>query len=436
VTVAACRITLREWECRRPDSNSGPAGRCLEGADERRLAERLAQARLLEVTELRAGLMVRAFSHVGSVRLGEVEITVQTKLDRASLLNLLRYAYGFRRLRLLTEVAQRLDRSGFADLLVSQLLAEISELVARGLQRRYVPRSDWLSTPRGRIDLKRLAGKDVIDAALPCTHHPRIEDALINRVLLAGLGLAASVASDLALRRESRRLASLLGESVTPTRLDADVLSRTTRNLDRLTAVYEPALTLIRLLWDSQGVSLTGGDTSFGLPGFLFDMNRFFQTLVERYLSDNLTEHVVRSELRLKGMFAYVPGSNPRRRQPPTPRPDFVVSQGPKTVAILDAKYRDLWENPLPRDMLYQLAIYALGHEGGTATILYPTVHDQATEARIEVRDPVLGGRRALVVLRPVDLNRLVKLVSEKPTASVVRETKSFAVELVFGAVS
>jgi 5-methylcytosine-specific restriction enzyme subunit McrC len=89
-------------------------------------------------------------------------------------------------------------------------------------------------------------------------------------------------------------------------------------------------------------------------------MNRFFQALLARYLADNLAEHVVRSEHRLEGMFAYLPGWNPRPSRTPTHRPDFVVAQGPKTVAILDAKYRDLWENPLPRDMLYQLAIYSL----------------------------------------------------------------------------
>ena len=74
----------------------------------------------------------------------------------------------------------------------------------------------------------------------------------------------------------------------------------------------------------------------------------------------------VRSEHRLKGMFAYVPGWNPRRQQPPTPRRTSWSRRGTKAVAILDAKYRDLWENPLPRDMLYQLAIYAMSHEGGT----------------------------------------------------------------------
>jgi 5-methylcytosine-specific restriction enzyme subunit McrC len=83
--------------------------------------------------------------------------------------------------------------------------------------------------------------------------------------------------------------------------------------------------------------------------------------------------------------------------------------------------------------MLYQLAIYATIHEGGTATILYPSTHSQAAEARIEVRDPLLGGRRALVVLRPVSLDRLEGLVSAKQTAAVLRERRSFALELVFG---
>jgi 5-methylcytosine-specific restriction enzyme subunit McrC len=202
--------------------------------------------------------------------------------------------------------------------------------------------------------------------------------------------------------------------------------------MDRTTRAYEPAISLIRILADAGGISL-GRETGARLPGFFFDMNRFFQMLLGRFLKDNLPDHTVHSEHRLKGMLAYIPGWNPRRQQAPVPRPDFVVSTGAKVVAILDAKYRDLWENPLPRDMLYQLAVYATIHEGGTATILYPTTHAQGKEARIEVRDPLLGGRRALVVLRPVSLDRLEGLVSTKQTAAALRERRSFALELVFG---
>jgi hypothetical protein len=49
------------------------------------------------------------------------------------------------------------------------------------------------------------------------------------------------------------------------------------------------------------------------------------------------------------------------------------------------------------------------------------------------VRDPLLGGRRALVVLRPVSLDRLEAIVSTKQTAAVLGERRSFALELVFG---
>jgi 5-methylcytosine-specific restriction enzyme subunit McrC len=251
-------------------------------------------------------------------------------------------------------------------------------------------------------------------------------------IFLFRMRLGSALDVDRSLRVRAGRLADLIAESVSPIRLDRQVFARLDGSMDRTTRAYEPAISLIRILADAKGVSL-GGETGPRLPGFFFDMNRFFQMLLSRFLKDNLSDLTIHSEHRLKGMLAYLPGWNPRRQQAPVPRPDFVVSAGAKVVAILDAKYRDLWENALPRDMLYQLAIYATIHESGIATILYPTTNAQAKEARIELRDPLLGSRRALVVLRPVSLDRLERLVSTKQTAAVLRERKLFAHELVFG---
>jgi 5-methylcytosine-specific restriction enzyme subunit McrC len=252
-------------------------------------------------------------------------------------------------------------------------------------------------------------------------------------VLLSGLRLAASLASDRGLRFKAARLADLLGESITPVRLDRQVFQRLAGEMDRMTRQYEPAVSLIRILYDAGGLSLSDGKTAPETSGFLFDMNRFFQTLLEKFLSDNLTEFVVRSELRLTGMFAYLPGWNPRHSQAPTPRPDLVVSQGREPVAILDAKYRDLWENALPRDMLYQLSIYAMSYEGKSATILYPTTHKQAKESRIEIRHPLHGERRAMVVLRPVHLEKLGHLVTARTTPASIRDRQRYAMDLALG---
>jgi hypothetical protein len=69
-------------------------------------------------------------------------------------------------------------------------------------------------------------------------------------------------------------------------------------------------------------------------------------------------------------------------------KPDFVIRRGHRIAAILDAKYRDLWENPLPPEMLYQFIALcpASTVHGRKAVILYPTLSSEAREQAILIR--------------------------------------------------
>jgi len=435
MTSDAVSITLCEWSTLSPQNCeqlqgfgfSGPAGHP-------QVVGQLNASGMLRLTELRDGLEVSSFSHVGRVRVGNLNITVLPKLKAASLLRLLRYAYGFRRLEFISDSTHFVDQCGFEDLLISQLNLEAREIISRGLQKSYVRQNERLSTPRGRIDVNRLAVDGAtLTATLPCQHFPRIEDTMLNRVLLAGLRLAGNVASGLELRRDSRRLASLLEEQVSRIDLDSTVLNSAGRRLNRLTTAYEPSLSIIRLLVEAQGIVLEGQPLATRIPGFLFDMNRFFQALLLRFLKENLLEHTFCDEHGLKGMMRYNPAYNPLRAKSPTPRPDYAIMRRDRLCALLDAKYRDLWEQTLPREMLYQLVVYAISQQRRRqSSILYATTHAGAREARIDVTDPIYGKPLAQVCLRPVDLIRIEKLVSTN-TAAVRRDRQAYASELAFG---
>lgn len=429
-------VSLTEWEIRPPTRGSPLEGPVLVGnPTAQRLAETLTKDGSIEILELARGLELRASSFVGRFALGDLMVTIRPKISGVPLMNLLRYAYRLRHLDLYAEVGYATSQASFEDLLIHQLAAESSELLARGLHRDYLRTESMLTSPRGRIDFGsylQVAGRAGV--ALPCVHHPRSENTRLNRALHGGLELAARMTLDHELGGRTRRLAKSFATRITPRKLDTAGLDEAWRSLDRRTSAYRPALTLIHMLLNTQGAALTETLSPIGAAGFLFDMNRFFQALLSRFLGENLTDCAIQDERVLRGVFYYDPTNNPRQRPSPSLRPDFLVLRNKRVEAVLDAKYRDLWEKPLPREMLYQLALYALGQEATErrATILYPTLDEAARQQIIFVKDPLRGTAKAQVILRPVNLLKLDLLLRSKGVQAQ-RSRAEFAQRLAFG---
>src|SRR3989442_2800162 len=242
-----------------------------------KLVQALSESEKLIVSQLRKGISLEALSHVGRLALGDLQITIRPKIKMLPLLHLLQYTYGLRQLDLFSAVEVDIESLSFQDLLINQLAAEVSELVMRGLHRRYVRREEALSSPRGSIAIQKIANQGgILQASLPCIYYPRLEDCLVNQVLLQGVRLGARLANDDALRTNLQRLANFHLADISPVRLDRQTLKRLHREMDRLTAVYAPAITLIEMLLASQGISIDESHPELHLPGFLFDMKLFF----------------------------------------------------------------------------------------------------------------------------------------------------------------
>ena len=412
--MSTIQVELYEWQSHIPEAGSPLENVFIDEPNDQMIAKMLTDSGKLLITEHRRSIAIEATSYVGSITLGNINITIKPKINGTPLLSLLRYAYSLRNLDLLSTTEISLKADTFQDIIVYQLITEIRELISRGLIRKYISQREYLSNPKGKIDIQQIAKtRNISETTLPCIHFPRLYNCLFNQVLLEGLLYASKITDSIGLKTACREQAMILMDNVSRIRLDRETLKRLHERNDRLTTAYKPAITLIDILLESKGISLIQKDDRIELPGFLFDMNRFFQTLISRFLSDNLAGYSIIDEYRLKGMLSYVPGFNPVNRRSPEPRPDYIIQQDSNILAVLDAKYRDLFVKSLPREMLYQLSIYALSQiSGGEAVILYPALSDAIQEARIEISEPLHGIRKGMVILRPINLLSLNNLIN------------------------
>lgn len=428
-------VQLAEWTEAGPESHPHALrGIGLEDDAARRMARRLAEQGVVEVTELRDGLRVTTASYVGRVTVGRLDISILPKVAWERWLGLFSFALRLRGLVRTEEVAARVSPTSLHDLVILELLVEARDLIGRGLQREYTRHRDDLGTPRGRIDFQKIARQGGIrEAAIPCRYTRRSHDFHLNRVLQAGLLLASRLASDARLRGDVRRLTQHLAQSVSDIPLTEEAIGAALKGLDRRTWRYAPSLRLIDLLRRGMLVSMEMPGDSEAIPvrGFALDMNALWQRLLGRVLREWLPNVEVREEYALTDLMTPDPEYSPRRRGRHIPRPDYAVFRRGRLVTFLDAKYRDIWEKGLPREMLYQLALYAAAHHGGSSAILYPTEHAEAAEERIRIHDLLDESVRGTVALRPVNLQRLEALVGAFPGDRLHAERANFASTLL-----
>jgi 5-methylcytosine-specific restriction enzyme subunit McrC len=425
-------VDLREWSCADPSNTPALAGATLADLGRRQVVESLRSR--IDVRQDFEGLAFESTSYVGRVDVGRFRISIAPKIDRTPLATLLRYAYGLSDLEVSSRTELPIAKDSFADLLITLFCEEVEILLYRGLARRYRAARDILASPRGRIDVGEIARRGgVLEARLPCRFFERSVDAPPNRVVRASLARAARLASDHALRQRAHRLEAMFtGVAALPSLRSQDVETAMSR-LTRMEENYRPALALAALFVDDLGVTFDAAQPASAAPGFLFDMNRFFQRLLSRFLHEHLAQARIEDERAIRHLFAYLPENRAGAQKPPNPRPDYALFEGGELRAFIDAKYRDIGARGYPASWLYQLSIYALASPRRVSVLLYASTAEDTADQRVEIRQPLRtsSAPHASVIIRAVSLRALAALLALSPTAATLGARRRFASDLV-----
>jgi 5-methylcytosine-specific restriction enzyme subunit McrC len=258
------------------------------------------------------------------------------------------------------------------DVFIAAFFDCAAALARGGLLKQYRALADDIRVVRGRVNASRqfgaLANRTDIVA---CAFDELDVDNRWNRIVKSGIVTAMGWTGDVELRRRGLDLLSGLDEVATVP-LEQLALDRVT--FDRAGERYRRAVEWVRLIAATQSPAIRAGDVHS--HGLLFDMNRLFERAVARVLSAALTAagQLTVTPQDHDEYLARVSGG--KTRHFPL-RPDLVIRQGERVVALADTKWKILRVSPLrhlvPTNAdVYQMVAYASTFGASELALIYP----------------------------------------------------------------
>jgi 5-methylcytosine-specific restriction enzyme subunit McrC len=269
------------------------------------------------------------------------------------------------------------------------------------------------SVVRGRLDVRRtvaerLAGRDVVVSV----RRERSLDNPAARVLAAayrvlrrrmGPGTEGAWIPE----RVKEVLPALLAAVGTnPARPTDAELSRV--RYTPITLGYQRAVHLSQLILRQRGL-LSEAETDGESDGVLFDVAELWELFVLAAMRRAAVGLEVRhGTLHADGRDALLFSNLDTLGQL---RPDAVIYQHRRVLAILDAKYKSLWPTPWnkkgpQREDLYQLAAYLSRFEGACGVLAYPVNPNKSGRPWGEERNPwyLQSGQRVWMLSLPLEI--------------------------------
>ncbi len=344
-------------------------------------------------------LLLLTKMHCGVVQAGTHRIFIEPKVPTRNLLYLVEATYSAPDIDFYGQATYARGRN-FLEILLHFFYTRVEQLLARGLYRSYVSRTENTSTIRGRVYVARTIREDFATPhKVVCEHDEYTEDVIENQIVRYTLETTRNLATSPSLRRKLGCILSGLTDVTNPMRLSSDVFQRQVYH--RLNEHYRPIHELCRILLSGTAIEIPSGPVGF--RSFLVNMEQLFQEYVFATMSRSpeFTGYMLVRQSPARIVWLRGLGATGDI----TVRPDIKVSDTAAAL-VVDAKYK----NPLVAHLkrwipvssdVYQIMAYCVVHQCKGA-LVYPRTH--STEANIDEVYGVRGSESAFK-LKSVDLS-------------------------------
>ena len=300
----------------------------------------------------------------------------------------------------------QVDKMNLYEIFINMYLAQVRNLVKRGLKSSYIGIDNNLFFYKGKLNVNEHIRYNAAHKERFCVHYDEfVLDRAENRIIKATLLLLQRLSSSSENQKEIRQLLPSF-ELVTPSTNHHKEFSKVVS--DRNTRDYTDLMAWSKVFLFNKGFTTFSGDTKS--RAILFPMDKVFESYVAKRLTPLVHEHGWSIKTQVRGMYLF---DSPQRF---ALRPDIVITQEDQNrKIILDTKWKRLTNDPsknygISQADMYQMFAYAQRYKTPEIVLVYPKsrempVSDVATFESTDV-DGNNGNISCAVSVFTVDLAR------------------------------
>ncbi len=272
----------------------------------------------------------------------------------------------------------RMDRMTLYEIFINMYLQEVRTLIKHGIKSSYIPREDNLKFYKGKLVVSEHIKQNAVHGERFYVSYDeyqvnRAENKLVKSTLLKLQNLTGSAENQKLIRQ---LLAGF--EKVEPSINYQKDFSKVV--IDRNTKDYDMLIRWSKVFLMNKSFTTFSGSTS--ARALLFPMEKVFESYVAQQLKHELANLDWEVSSQDKGYYLF---DSPRQF---ALRPDIVITKEDGTRAILDTKWKSLFDNPrknygISQSDMYQMYAYSKKYGTSEIWLLYPQNQEMKGHSKI-----------------------------------------------------